>query len=453
MSKKLLVINAVGLTESLINDDCPNLKYYFEKNRQYLKPPIPAVTCTSQATLLTGKSPQEHGIVANGWYFRDLAQVWLWRQTNQLVAGEKVWEGLRDKDASFTTAKMFWWYNMYSSAEWSATPRPIYRADGAKHPGSYTYPMGLNDELEAELGTFPLFKFWGPMTSIESTKWISDSTIHVMKKNQPNLSLVYLPHLDYNLQRLGPNDPAIAKDVRELDECIGDLRNCAEQLDYAVLILSEYGIQEVDKPIHINRELRKAGLIKVRMECGEEQFDAGASDAFAVADHQLAHVYVNDKTKLAQVEEMLKKLDGIADVCSGEARAKYDLDHERSGEIICLAEKNAWFTYYYWLNDELAPDYARAVDIHRKPGYDPVELFMRPGGKLSAAKTLLKKKLGFRYLMDVIPLDASLVKGSHGVHPEKMEDGPLLIGDLDLGADEVRDMRDFKTLVEDYFLA
>jgi predicted AlkP superfamily pyrophosphatase or phosphodiesterase len=311
--------------------------------------------------------------------------------------------------------------------------------------------MELNDELEKDLGVFPLFKFWGPLTTIESTKWIADSTIKVMREKQADLALVYLPHLDYNLQRIGPNDPAIAKDVRELDECIGDLRKCAEELDYDVLILSEYGIMEVDTPVHINRVLRKAGYIQVRNECNEEHFDAGASAAFAMADHQLAHVYVNDKSKIAEIAKLLSGLLGVAEVLVGEERQKYELDHERSGEIVCLAEKNAWFTYYYWLDDAVAPDYARAVDIHRKPGYDPVELFMRKGGELSAAKTLIKKKLGFRYLMDVIPLDANLVKGSHGVETETLAEGPLLIGDLDLGSDEIRDMKDFKELLESYF--
>ncbi len=442
----------MGLTEKLIGDDCPNLKYYYQQNKQYLKPPIPAVTCTSQATLLTGKSPEEHGVVANGWYFRDLAQVWLWRQTNQLVEGEKVWETLKKEIPGFNCAKMFWWYNMYSSADFSATPRPIYRADGLKYPGSYTYPADLNDKLENKLGTFPLFKFWGPMTTIESSKWIADSTIYIMEKEQPSLALSYLPHLDYNLQRLGPNHPDIAKDVKELDECIGHLRACAEKNNYRVLILSEYGIQDVDTPVHINRELRKAGYISIRTECGEEHFDAGASQAFAVADHQLAHVYVNDDEKLNEIKQKLLSLDGVAEVLSGEERSKYGLNHERAGEIVCLSEKNAWFTYYYWLNDELAPDYAKTVDIHRKPGYDPVELFMEPDGKFKAFKALIKKKLGFRYMMNVIPLDAHLVKGSHGVYTESLEDGPLLIGDIPLGESNQRDMKDFKSLVEQFFL-
>lgn len=451
--KKLLIINAVGLAEELISEKTPNLKYYYNQHKQYLKPPCPAVTCTSQATLMTGKTPQEHGIVANGWYFRDLAQVWLWRQTNQLIDGEKFWDKIKKQQPDFKTAKMFWWYNMYSTAELSATPRPIYRSDGSKYPGSYTFPADLNDQLEKEIGQFPLFDFWGPMTSIKSTQWIADASIHVMNKENPNLCLVYLPHLDYNLQRVGPNDPSIITDMIELDKVIGDLRSCAEKNDYEVMILSEYGIMEVDKPVHINRELRKNGLIQVRMEVGEEHFDAGASRAFAVADHQLAHVYIRDKEDVSKVAKILEKMDGIEEVLVGEEREKVQLNHPRSGEIVCLAKKNAWFTYYYWLNDDLAPDYARCVDIHKKPGYDPVELFMISGGKPKAAWTVLKKKLGFRYLLDVIPLDANLVKGSHGVMTEKECQGPLLISSVPLkNQEQTLPMEDFSAIVESYFL-
>ncbi len=454
MKKKLLIINAVGLTEDLISEATPNLKFYYDKNRQYLKPPYPAVTCTSQATLMTGKTPQEHGIVANGWYFRDLSQVLLWRQTNQLIEGEKFWDKLKRKNPDFKCAKMFWWYNMYSTADFSATPRPIYRSDGAKYPGSYTYPASLNDELEKEFGEFPLFHFWGPLTSIKSSAWIADSCIYVMNKHLPDLSLVYLPHLDYNLQRIGPNPthPRILEDMKELDEVIGKLRQCAEKNGYEVMILSEYGIQPVDNPIDINRALRKEGMIAVRMEVGEEHFDPGASRAFAMADHQIAHVYVKNSADIEKTVKILEKLNGIEEILVGQEREKIGLNHPRSGEIICLAKKNSWFTYYYWLDDKLAPDYARCVDIHRKPGYDPVELFMVPGGKLKAAKAVFKKKLGFRYLMDVIPLDATLVKGSHGVPTEKLSEGPLLISSVPLkNSAETLPMEKFTDLVESYF--
>lgn len=240
--------------------------------------------------------------------------------------------------------------------------------------------------------------------------------------------------------------------MQELDKVIGDLRMSANSNGYEVMILSEYGIQEVDNPIHINRALRKEGMIEVRKEFGEDHFDAGASRAFAVADHQLAHVYVKDPKDITKTVKILEKLDGIDEILVGEEREKVQLNHPRSGEIVCLSKKNAWFTYYYWLDDNLAPDYARCVDIHQKPGYDPVELFMVPGGKLKAAKSVLKKKLGFRYLMNVIPLDATLVKGSHGVPTESPEEGPLLISTVNLkNSIEALPMENFSSIVENFF--
>ncbi|MEN9359871.1 MAG: hypothetical protein RL095_1406 [Verrucomicrobiota bacterium] len=454
MINRLLVINAVGLTRNLLGPHTPELNA-LAKHVRDLVPPLPAVTTTAQTTLLTGKAPQEHGAVANGWYFRDTAKVMLWQQSNSLVQGDKLWDRIKRLKPGFRTAKMFWWYNMYSTAEFSVTPRPLYRSDGRKMPGSYAFPASLNDELEAKLGKFPLFKFWGPLTDITSTRWIADATIHVMDKHQPELVLTYLPHLDYNLQRLGPKQtfngpkaPGIEFDVMELDAEIGKLRACAARHGYEVMVLSEYGIQEVSRPVHINRYLREKGLLKVRIECGEDWFDAGASDAFAVADHQLAHVYVKDPSRVAALAEELAKLPGVARAVHGDDRARLGLKHERSGEIILLSDRDAWFTYYFWLDDAKAPDYARTVDIHQKPGYDPVELFMVPGGKAKAGWTLLKRKLGFRALLDVIPLDATLVKGSHGVPTVDPADGPCLLSTVPLGDPYPLRMQDWAGMVE-----
>ena len=255
---------------------------------------MPAVTCTAQSTLLTGLMPSDHGAVANGWYFRDLCEVLLWRQPNGLVAGEKIWEaGAGARDPDFTCAKMFWWYNMYSSAEWSATPRPMYPADGRKIPDHYAHPHALHDELDARLGTFPLFKFWGPLADIASSDWIARATLHVMETRAPTLTLTYLPHLDYGLQRLGPDlgHPRIQQDLREVDALCGELIEAAEREGRRVVVVSEYGITEATDAVPINRALREAGLIVVRPEeHGREILDAGASAAFAVADHQIAHV-------------------------------------------------------------------------------------------------------------------------------------------------------------------
>ncbi len=430
-----LVILAVGLSPALVGEFTPHLKRLAARGGQRaLRTVTPAVTCSVQSTLVTGLAPSGHGIVANGWYFRDLSEVWLWRQSNRLVAGEKLWETAKARDASFTCAKMFWWYNMYASADWSATPRPMYPADGRKIPDHYAHPYALHDELDAKLGPFPLFKFWGPLTDISSTEWIAQATLHVMRTRNPTLTLTYLPHLDYNLQRLGPDlsHPRVQQDLKELDAVCGTLIDAAEASGRDVIVVSEYGITPVTDAVHINRALREAGLIAVRPEeHGREILDPGASAAFAVADHQIAHVYVNDRARLAEVRALLEKLEGVERVLDEAGKRELGLDHPRSGELVAISKAERWFSYYYWLEDRLAPDFARTVDIHRKPGYDPVELFFDPAlaaPKLASAWRLAKRKLGLRTLMDVVSLkDTALVKGSHGRLTDDPQHGPLVI--------------------------
>jgi predicted AlkP superfamily pyrophosphatase or phosphodiesterase len=401
-----------------------------------------------QSTFLTGALPREHGIVANGWYFRDMSEVLLWRQSNRLVQAEKIWETARRRDPAFTCANMFWWYNMYSSVDLSATPRPMYPADGRKLPDIYTQPPELRDELQSALGQFPLFHFWGPTADIVSSEWIGKAAQRVMEKSKPTLTLVYLPHLDYNLQRLGPNHPAIASDVTAVDAVCGELIEAARRQGAHVVALSEYGMSEVSKPVHINRALREAGLLRVREELGRELLDAGASDAFALADHQIAHVYVARPELVGDVAKLLREMPGVERVLDDAGKQELGLDHPRSGELVAIARADSWFTYYYFLDDARAPDFARTVDIHRKPGYDPVELFVDPAlrlPKLRVAARLAQKKLGMRYLMDVIGLDATLVKGSHGRVTDRAENGPLfitsapgLIGEGDVSATAVK---------------
>jgi predicted AlkP superfamily pyrophosphatase or phosphodiesterase len=306
----------------------------------------------------------------------------------------------------------------------------MYPADGRKLPDVYTEPPELREELTRRFGTFPLFYFWGPNADIRSTRWIAEATRHVFDTRSPTLTMVYLPHLDYGLQRLGPHDPGIARDLREVDAVCGELIEHVEAAGARVVVLSEYGIGEVSGAVHINRVLRRAGLIRVREELGREILDAGASEAFAVADHQIAHVYVRRPERVAEVKALLEREEGIEVVLDEAGKAERGLDHPRSGELVAIARADRWFTYYFWLDDDRAPDYARTVDIHRKPGYDPVELFVDPelrAPKLKVGMTLAKKALGFRYLMDVIPLDASLVRGSHGRPVDDPSVGPLIM--------------------------
>lgn len=322
---------------------------------------------------------------------------------------------------------------MYSGADWSATPRPIYTADGRKIPDHYTYPAGLHDELDAKLGAFPLFKFWGPASDITSSEWIARATLHVMATRKPTLTLTYLPQLDYNLQRLGPDlkHPRVIKDLEEIDALCGTLIDAADRNGTQTIIVSEYGITPVTNAIHINRALRQAGLIQVRVERGREQLDPGASTAFALADHQIAHVYVEDPARIDDVKALLEQLDGIESVLDEEGKRAIGLDHSRSGELVAVSKPDRWFSYYYWLDDCCAPDYARTVDIHRKPGYDPLELLIDPEIRwpiVTIAARLAKRKLGMRSLLDVISLkDTQLVKGSHGRPVDDPEHGPLVI--------------------------
>jgi predicted AlkP superfamily pyrophosphatase or phosphodiesterase len=433
------VINVVGLTERLIGPATPAISGFLQKGaKSIITPVIPAVTCAAQSTYLTGLSPSQHGIVGNGWYNRELAEVQFWKQSNHLVQGRKLWEELRAIEPDFTCAKLFWWYNMYSTADYSITPRPMYPADGRKVFDIYTYPLSVRHEIKKDLGEFPFPAFWGPAAGVQSpqgapwaaSEWIAASAKWIEKKHQPTLSLIYLPHLDYNLQRLGPEHPAIADDCRAIDRLVGGLIDFFGQRGVQVVLLSEYGITPVNQPIHLNRLFRQKGWLAIKDELGLELLEAGASKAFAVADHQVAHIYLNDPSLEKPARDLVARTPGVARVLARSEQAGLGIDHARSGDLIALAEENAWFTYYYWLDDDDAPDFARTVDIHRKPGYDPVELFLDPKlkyPKLKIIAKLLRKKLGFRMLMDVIPLDATLVKGSHGIRPSDPRDFPLLM--------------------------
>ena len=429
--QKTVLLNVVGLTARLIERAAPNLSAWAREGAMaQVRPAFPAVTCTAQSNYLTGQQPAVHGIVANGWYFRDECEIRFWRQSNHLVRAPKIWDAAKRMDPSFTSANLFWWFNMYSTADYSVTPRPMYAADGRKLPDVYTQPAELRGDLQARLGTFPLFNFWGPKASIASTQWIADSARIVEERFRPTLTLVYLPHLDYNLQRIGPEDPAAAEDVRQVDAVCGDLIRFYEAQGAQVVVLSEYAIAQVARPVHLNRVLREHGLLAVREELGRELLDPGASAAFAVADHQVAHVYVNDASRRHAVRALLERVPGVDRVLDTADQGSHHVNHPRSGELVAVSEPGAWFTYYYWLDDRRAPDFARTVDIHRKPGYDPVELFLDPAIRVPAATVgwkLLKKRAGFRTLLDVIPLDATLVRGSHGRPPAPADEMPVLI--------------------------
>jgi predicted AlkP superfamily pyrophosphatase or phosphodiesterase len=433
---RLAVLNLVGLCSRLLGKNTPNLTQFIESTSgqvQVIEPVCPAVTCSAQATYLTGSLPTEHGIVGNGWYDRTLHEHHFWKQSNRLVGGEKVWETILKDRPNFRCANLFWWFNMYSSADFSITPRPLYRSDGLKTFDVHSHPLSIRDEIKKDLGEFPFPSFWGPRAGLPSSEWISKSAKWIEEKEAPELSLVYLPHLDYDLQRYGPDSPEAEKALNELDSLVGDLLSFYQKRGVQVMMLSEYGITLAKKVIYPNRALRKLGHLNIKKELGLEYLDCGGSAAFALTDHQVAHVYINrDKNGFHdQLRKDLENLEGVARVIAGKDRAQYGLDHDRAGDLILIAEEDSWFAYYHWLDDGLAPDFARCVDVHRKYGYDPAELFVDPSIPfpfLKAAGKIFAKKLGFRIFMDLIPLKPELVQGSHGAIPKDRLDWPVIFG-------------------------
>jgi predicted AlkP superfamily pyrophosphatase or phosphodiesterase len=437
--KRTTVIDVVGLSESLLGPNTPRINAFRAAGSLCrVGPAFPAVTCTAQATYLTGLAPAQHGVVANGWYNRELAEVQFWKQSNRLVQGEKLWESLRQLDPSFTCAQLFWWFNMYSSADWSITPRPMYPADGRKVFDIYAWPYSVRTLIKRDLGEFPFPGFWGPAAGVDTpqgpadcvSRWIAEAAKWIERQFSPTLNLVYLPHLDYNLQRLGPGDPTISSDLARIDRIVGELIDFFQDRSVQVVLLSEYGIHAVDSVVHLNRLFREQGWLAIKDELGRELLDYGACKVFAVVDHQVAHIYCNDSSLSPVVRAFLEKQPGIDEVFADEAKRARGLDHPRAGDLIAVAKEKTWFSYYYWLEDTKAPDFARTVDIHRKPGYDPVELFLDPSIRFIKARIawrLIQKRLGWRMLMDVVPLNANLVRGSHGRRPADLRQWPVLL--------------------------
>ena len=397
---------------------------------------VPAVTCTAQASLLTGVLPQGHGIVGNGWLFRETGEIRFWQQSNALLQAEPLYVTARRLAARrgrvFRCSKLFWWFNQGAEVDSSITPKPHYGADGNKVFGIAGSPAGLAEQVERELGPFPFHTFWGPSSGLRSTEWIAHCAARQLEVERPELTLVYLPHIDYDPQRFGPSGSEMPRLARELDTACAPLLDAASKVGARVWVVSEYGHCDVSHPILLNRVLRKAGLLSVRPGPFGETLDTFGSRAFAVCDHQLAHIYVSRPDDLSVVAELVASERGVASVFRGEQRREVGLDHPRSGEVVALATPDSWFAYPFWLDDRDAPDYARTIDIHRKPGYDPCELFfdpMLPWPKGRAIRRLIQKKLGFRTLFDVIPLDPQLVRGSHGLPAQDARDRPLLIAD------------------------
>lgn len=383
--------------------------------------------------MFTGAAPHEHGVIANGFYDREKREVEFWVGRNNRIKGLQIWDELRRREISSAA-----WHAQNikdAAADLIVTPEPIHQPDGTTKLWCYSKPDGLYAELIGECGHFPLQHYWGPLSNIESTKWILRAAAWLHKRHTPGFHWIYLPHLDYAMQKFGPNSPQAAQAVGELDRAIaefvaivetnaavasnaaivpGDVKGSSAVMESDFVMLSdakhlaapvfivagEYALTDVTCAIHPNRILRQAGMLSVREVEGKEHVDLARSVAFAMVDHQFAHVYVSGgegrAKRVARIVESFRGTPGISGVFADSERAPIGLNHPLSGDVILVSEEDHWFAYYWWLDDSLAPFFARTVDIHRKPGYDPVELFFDPIAK-------------------GIPLNAALVKGSHGV--------------------------------------
>ncbi len=422
MPKPLIILTIPGLRDKDLWL-MPNLKLLVEKGEwASLAHSFPSVTWPSQSNMLTGKLPNKHGVVANGFFWRDADgdkknQVEMWTAWNEVIEQPQLWDVLKQNNPSLMTAAWFPMLSKGCGADYVCMPAPIHQPDGSEDLWCYTKPQEFYGELLKELDHFPLKHFWGPLANIRSSQWIANSAVHAAQKFKPDFFYIYIPHLDYAAQKFGPDSQQANEAVADLDDLIGKLvsqMHSAYGLDVVWLIASEYVITAVDHVTYPNRLLRQKGLLQVRIVKGKELIDFEKSAAWALVDHQFSHVFVknSDPTIVQQVKSIMADETGIQQVLNRSEQVQFGIDHPRSGDVVIISSPDSWQAYYWWLDDMMAPDFARTVDIHQKPGYDPVELCLEMSNMS-------------------VPLDATLIKGSHGALPDPNDQQGIVITSAD----------------------
>ena len=409
--RRVVVLDVPGLTAGLIERAMPALRSLAASGGlRALKPMLPALESPLQATLVTGLAPRQHGCVGDGWYSRESAEISMWRPSDALIKGERIWETGRRLDRRFSCARLFWSHGLYGTADWSVA------ADPGAADGLCVAPAGLREELRAAAGRFPAEGFWGPEASIESARWSAACARLIFETRRPALTLACLPQAGWALRRWGPSSPRVDAQLRAFDAVCGELVSSVRD-EARVLLVSGCGFFDVDEPVALNRALRAAGLLRARAGRDGERLDAGGSEAFAVADGQVAHVYVRRPELVPALKAWLERLAGVDFVLDEEGKARLGLDHPRSGELVAVSEPARWFSYYYWLDDSAAPAFARRCEPRLKPGADPAELFCDPAAVWPAARAAwrgLARRLGGSPAAPAVPLEASLVRGANG---------------------------------------
>jgi predicted AlkP superfamily pyrophosphatase or phosphodiesterase len=415
MAKYVIIIDIVGLEKRHISETLtPNIfKISQGGETRNLETVFPAVTCTVQSSLLSGTYPEVHGIISNGLFDKQNYAVSFWEQSSNLVQADRIWDTLKMSGSSHKTAVLFWQNTMYSNADIVLTPRPLHM-DERMIMWCYSKPPGFYEKIAEKIGKFDLTTYWGPLTSRKSSEWIEQATELVLENERPNFLFTYIPHLDYSFQKNGISYNNLKDDLKFVDDLVGRLIKKVSDMgiieDTQFIIISEYGFTDVRSDIQLNTILRENDVLSVREIEGLEYLDLEYSKAFAMVDHQVAHIYIKENYRNS-VRKILEGIKGVDLIMDDELKQRFRINHARSGDLIAVSDKDKWFSYYWWFDPLKAPSFARKVDIHRKPGYDPVELFFDPTTKS-------------------IPLNGKLVKGSHGRLPLQDQSGPVYVSNM-----------------------
>jgi predicted AlkP superfamily pyrophosphatase or phosphodiesterase len=450
MTRKILIVDVAALSPAEVGAQTPHLSALAARGGMYpLREPFPSLTCPSHASLLTGTLPSEHGMIGNCLYSREYAKWFNWNRSSHLVSGTPLWDAARARDPKVRTANLFFRNCADTSCEVRVTERPVYWSSGHKQFDFFTEPRSLHAELVQRFGPMPFLNFWGPLANIVSSEWIIGAAMHVMERSDPELMLVYPPFLDYDGARFGPSSPEVAKALRAMDAALAPLLTAAQNQGRDILIVSDYGFEDVDQPVHLNRVLRRAGFLNVEDAPNGERMDTGTSRAFAICDNQVAHVYVAQPEDIGSVRALLEATPGVQTVLDSRAHAELGIAHPRSGELIATSTPRAWFSYAYWLEPEKTPDFADCVAVFDKIGTDTCELFLKPGvsGKLHAAKRLAQLKLGIKVPFDIVDIDESRVRGARRIARDDPRRGAVAISSWDLAPPQRLEMQHLKDIV------
>jgi predicted AlkP superfamily pyrophosphatase or phosphodiesterase len=446
----MLIVNVAALSPVEVTEQTPSLLALAQRGGLYpVREPFPSLTSTSHATLLYGSLPNSHGMIGNCIYEREHAKLFNWNRSSHLISGTPLWEAARARDPKLRTANLFMRQCADSTCEVRVIERPVYWMSGRKQFEFFAETRALHDELVAKLGNFPFQRFWGPLAGIGSSEWIMGAAQHIMERHDPELLLVYPPFLDYDGARFGPDAPQTKAALRAMDAAIVPLLSAAQSQERDVLIVSDYGYESVNQPVYLNRELRRAGFVKVEDADNGERLDFGTSRAFAVCDNQVAHVYVRRPEDIGPVRRVLEATSGVKEVLDRAAQAPLGIDHARSGELIAVSTPQAFFSYPYWLDEKKTPDFADCIAIFDKVGTDTCELFLKPGlaGKLHLAKRFAQLGAQLKVPYNIIDTDDRNVRGARRIARDDPQRGAAAIASWDLGRKGVVPMEDLKSLV------